>query len=460
MHLSTKTRRQLQFQKIVFLILFSTIIGLLAWLSNHYSTQIDLTSNHRNSLSRTSVDLLNTFDGKIIFNAYIRNQTTRQAVKEIIQRYQQIKPDIELHFYNPDIAFKQAEADNVVLKNNIAFVIHYKNRQQNIYSLSENTITNALYRLSLQGKQSIVFITGHNERNPFDKSSRGYSKLSKILEKRGFNIDTVNLLVHPLSGHTRLLVIASPEKQLGKGVVAQILTYLKRGHNLLWLMDVGPLQGLKPLSTMMDIKFLPGVIIDNNTNLRRTLNIQHPAIIPVIDYPEHPITHQLNYTLFPIARGIRTTGMQNRWEQTPILRSLPKSWVETSNLTGKITFDPDKGDIAGPVTFGLALERKIKSAQKATRNSKTSQRLVVIGDTDFLANSYIGAGDNIALATKIFNWLNNDDKLLKIAPIRHTDLKLDLNDTWISVIGFGFYLVLPLTLLVAGFTLWYKRNKR
>ncbi len=466
MQLNKQTRWQLKIQKVIFLLLFVSILGLLAWLSNHYSTQFDVTDNHRFSLSQRSIDLLKLMPGKISLHAYISDNTTRLAVKEIIQQYQQYKASFKLKFFNPDIDIEQAKADQVHLKNNIAFIIHYKNRQQAIYSLSENTISNALLRLSSKAQHRIIFLSGHNERNPFDKGNRGYSKLTGALKKQGFNVDTLNLLLHPIPSRTRLLIIATPEKPLHKAEVAQIKNYLNKGGNLFWLTDTGNLSGLEPIAKKLGIHFLPGMIVDNNTNLRNMLAIQSPAIIPVIKYPAHEITRQLNYTLFPLTRGIAiNTDTANRsWKITALIQSLPNSWLETSPLSEDIVFQSKQGDIAGPINIGMALQRPRPEQASTTAHPADSssplQRVFVIGDSDFLANSYIGAGDNLTLGLNIINWLNSNDRLLHIAAKKTGDLKLVITDTQRALFGFGFLIALPLILLVSGFTLWYRRNKR
>ncbi len=460
MQLSNKTRLQLKIQKFIFLFLFITTIGLLAWLSNHYSAQFDLTTNQRHSLSQNSIDLLDQLSSEITLHAYVSDADTRKAVTEIIRRFQHVKKDFQLKFFNPDIDFEQAAADGVELQNNIAFVIHYKNRHENISSLGEGTISNALLRLSKRDQQTIAFLSGHGERDPLADTNRSYATLKQTLESRGFNIDVINLLVTPLSSKINILVIAAPEKTLLDGEVSQIESYLDNGGNLLWLTDLGKLQGLSGIAESLGIHFQPGVIVDNNTNLRETLNIQHPAIIPVIEYPRNVITQRLNYTLFPIARGLEILD-SNRggWTISPLLQSLPRSWTETGSILDEIVFASKDGDIAGPITLGLALERKKASADNALSNSH-SQRIIVIGDSDFLANTHIGAGDNLALGIRLFNWLSNDDKLLTIAPKPAYDLKLELDDTQLAIIGFGFFLILPLLLLISGLTIWYRRKKR
>jgi len=463
MQLSNKTRLQLKIQKFIFLFLFIFSIALLAWLSDHYTKQFDLTTNQRHSLSENSIDLLNTLDEKVTLNAYVSDASTRQAVSVIIKRYQQIKTDFELNFLNPDIDFEQAKLDEVVLNNNMAFVIHYKNRHENISSLGENTISNALLRLNKKNQQSVLFLSGHNERNPFEETNRGYVKLRKALENRGYNIDVINLLQKPLDNQNTILVIAAPEKPMLEGEITQVQDYLSNGGNLLWLTDIGKQKSLDGIAQYIGIHLLKGVIVDNNTNLRQTLKIQHPAVIPVIEYPQHIITQKLNYTLFPISRGIEITSTKDQWLSTAILQSLPKSWLETNGILGEIVFDSGSGDIAGPITLGVTLERKVLESDddKANSNSMAiTQRIVVIGDSDFLASSNIGAGDNLNLGIKLFNWLSNDDALLNISPKTNYDLKLELNDTQLAIIGFGFFLILPALLLITGLTIWYRRKKR
>jgi len=459
MQLSNKTRLQLKIQKFIFLFLFISSIALLAWLSNHYTKQFDLTSNQRHSLSDNSIDLLHTLDDKVVLYAYVNDTSTQQAVSVIIKRYQQIKNDFELNFLNPDIDFEQAKRDDVVLNNNIAFVLHYKNRHENISSLSENTISNALLRLNKKNQSSVLFLSGHNERDPFDKTNRGYAKLTKTLKNRGVNVDVINLLQTPLDTQNTILVIGAPDKPLLDGEVTLIQNYLKNGGNLLWLNDVGNEESLQSIAQYIGIHFPKGVIVDNNTNLRQTLKIKHPAIIPVIEYPEHIITQRLNYTLFPIARGIEITAKKDQWLATPILQSLAKSWLETGGILGDIIFESGDGDIAGPITLGVTLERKVLDSHD-DKSKPATQRIAVIGDSDFLANSNIGAGDNLNLGINIFNWLSNNDDLLTIAPKARHDLKLDLNDTQLAIISFGFFLILPAILLITGLLIWYLRKKR
>lgn len=457
MKLSNHTRTQLILQKIVFLILFAGSIGMLAWISQFYNYQFDLTANQRHSLSTNSIELLATLDKTITVHAYATDDVTKQAIKEIISRYQKTKTDFVLRMLNPDIDIEQIKQDGVVMNKPFAFVIYYNNRMEHIDSLSEQSISNALLRLNRRDSQQVVFLSGHGERDINANDNRAYSSLNQQLTEMGFNLQTINLLENSLPEDTQLLVIASPSNQYLNGEINHIEDYIKNGGNLLWLTEPGSLYGLDKVAVTLGLQLQAGVIIDNDLELRNTLGIQHPAILPVTEYFPHIITNTIRYnTLFPIARGISplsTDNTINNWQTEVLFNSSAKSWTEADGLQEEMVFNSDAGDVAGPITIAVALHRK-------KENKEGSQRMVVIGDSDFLSDTYIGAGANLSLGLNIFNWLIGDDDFISVEVKPAADTKLVLSDTQLAIIGFGFFLVIPLLLLVIGFRIWHLRKNR
>ena len=69
-------------------------------------------------------------------------------------------------------------------------------------------------------------------------------------------------------------------------------------------------------------------------------------------------------------------------------------------------------------------------------------------------------GANQSLGMNIFNWLAGDDDLIAVELKNAPDTQLQLNDTEVMLVGFGFFLVLPGSLLLAGFVIWLRRRKR
>ena len=105
--------------------------------------------------------------------------------------------------------------------------------------------------------------------------------------------------------------------------------------------------------------------------------------------------------------------------------------------------------------MAVALERKY---------GKKGQRVVVVGNGNFLANTFIGNGGNNDLGINMVNWLAGDDSLITIQPKPLKDVNVMIpNDAWgrlvAMVVFFGFRLALPIGLLVAGVVIWWKRRK-
>ena len=104
MRLDPSLRRRLWLQNQLFTLLFALAMGLLAWLSTRYPLQADWTANGRNTLSAASQALLARMDAPIQITAYVREQPAlRDAIARVIGRYQRYKPDLTLHFVNPDL---------------------------------------------------------------------------------------------------------------------------------------------------------------------------------------------------------------------------------------------------------------------------------------------------------------------------------------------------------------------
>ena len=464
MKLSSQSRLQLTIQKIIFLLLFVSSIGMLAWISNHYSYQFDLTANKRHSLSDSSIELLRTLDKAVTVHAYTTDDVTKQAISEIISRYQRVKTDFNLRLLNPDIDIDQVQQDGVVMNKPFAFVLYYNERMEHIDSLSEHSISNALLRLNRRDNQQVVFLTGHGERDIDGTDNRAYSTLKKQLADMGFNLQTLNLLENSLPEDTKLLVIAAPSNQILDGEIKHIENHISNGGNLFWLTDPGELYGLKKIATSFGLQLHEGLIIDNNTELRQTLNIENPAIIPVTEYFPHIITNTIRYnTLFPLARGISPLSNEstvNNWQAEALFNSNSKSWTEAGGLNEEMVFDSSAGDVAGPVTIAVALHRERPTHDSNSPAPAGSQRIVIIGDSDFLSDTYIGAGANLNLGLNIFNWLIGDDDFISVEVKPAADTKLTLDDTQLVIIGFGFFLIIPILLLIIGFRIWYVRKNR
>ncbi|RLA21351.1 MAG: ABC transporter [Gammaproteobacteria bacterium] len=458
MRISPSRHRNIRFQNLIFTILFLIVIGLLGWLSNRYTIQFDWTNGGRNSLSEASEAVVKQMDGPVSITAFaFENKVTRSKISDFIGRYQRHKKEINLTFINPDKQPEKVRELGITIDGEL--IVEFNNRSEKVKNLTEALLTNALQRLSNKQKRWVVFLTGHGERNPFGQANHDLEQFGKTLTSKGISVQRINLVeATAIPDNSALLVIASPQIALLDGEVKLIEDYVQQGGNLLWLQDPGDLHNLYSLAERLGIEFLPGTIVDASTQL---LGIDDPSFALVSRYPLHPITQDFqSLTLFPVASALEKGEGESDFQSQPLLSTLERSWTETGLREGEIEFDPDSEETRGPLDLGFALTRTLDENNGSKGESPKEQRIIVIGDGDFISNSFIGNGANLDLGLNIVQWLNEDDQFLNIPARTAPDLSLNLSETSSAVIGLGFLFVLPIILIGSGAFIWLRRRKR
>lgn len=453
-----RDRFLLSAQNWLYVLLVLAAAGLLAWLSTRYVYQADWTANNRNSLTEPSVRLLETLDGPVDITAWAReDQALRDAIRQFVARYQRARPDVSLAFRNPDTSPQQARDLGITTDGTL--VISYRGRTEQVAEPREQPVTNALARLARQGGRKVVFLTGHGERGPEGQANFDLGSFGRELTNKGIELETLNLAKTPrIPEGTRLLVIASPKVSYLPGEARLVRDYLESGGNLLWLDEPGGTPSLDPVAKTLGVSFLPGTVVDPTTQL---FGIQDPAYALVVDYPDQGLTQGMAaVTLYPQAAALEYER-DGDWRATPILTTVARAWTESGALTGDLAYDEDAGERAGPLTIGLALtrERAPAGSESEADSKTTTQRVLVVGDGDFLSNQFLGNGANLDLGVRMINWLVGDDRFIEIPPRTAPDTGLQLSNASSAVIAVGSMIVLPLLLVLSGGIIWWRRRR-
>ena len=465
MKINRKTHLEIRLQNLLFSLLFLVAMGLVAWLSTQYSAQFDWTASHRHTLSEASRKVLDLVKAPVSITAYAReNQQVREPIRDLVDRYSHYKKDLSLQFVNPDTQPEKVRQMGIQVDGEL--VIEYQGRSEKIQEAGETSLTNALQRLATAEERTIVFIEGHGDRSPLGKANHDLQQFADELKRKGFTIAAANLATTPLiPDNADVLVIAGPRTNLLPGEVKLIGDYLSKGGNLWWLADPGALHGLEPLAKQLGISFLPGVVVDASTQL---LGIDDPTFALVSDYPPHAITQGFQQmTMFPSAAAMEQVEKSD-FEKEPLLATLARSWTELGPIEGKIAFDADKGERQGPLDLGYTVTRPLHpessdkdvDQEKSAASTPSEQRIVVVGDGDFLSNTYLGNGGNLELGINMVQWLSRGDALINIPAKIAPDGKLQLSPFASGTIAVGFLFILPLLLIGIGAWVWFKRRSR
>jgi len=445
-----------RFAHLLFLALLLLAATLVAFLSTRFSFETDVSYAKRSSLSEASIQLLKTMEAPVEVISYAqRDGEVRAVIADFIQRYRRVKPDLTLRFIDPDADPGAMRAQGVQVNGELE--IHYGDRNERLKVLSEAEFSNALLRLTRIEERMVAFLEGEGERQAQGKANADLGQFMALLGEQGVRSVPLPLAnMGKVPENTALLVIANPQVKLSPANVAVLVDYVERGGNLLWLTEPNEQAGLEPLADALSIRVLAGTVVDGGG---QAFGISDPSFVALSHYPEHAITHDFALSaLFPQPAALAQLA-NPRWRLQSLLQSSDKSWNETGHIPkagepeGAVRFDASEGEISGPLDLGFALSRL------SPRPDRQEQRVVVIGDGDFLSNSFLGNGGNRELGQRVFNWLLNDDALITIPERTAPDRELKISQNILSVMSLVFLLGIPLLLVtIAGFIRWQRRK--
>ena len=418
--------------------------GAIGYLTARHDRIVDWTYNSRVSMSPETRAVLSKLDGPVDIVSYASPQgDLRQTVAAVLQRYQKAKPDLHLSFVDPQQ--DPAAMRNLGITVDGELILHYRDRQQRLDTLTERSLTDALERLVRGNDRIVAFVTGNGERRADGVANSDLGTFASQLEQSGMRAVPLNFSqVTSVPEHTDVVVLAGPQAALAPGATKALVDYLGNGGNLLWLADPGNMDAsLQPIADALSIRVLPGELVDASAS---ALGLKDPRMIALGDYPPSTITRGFTLTtLFPEVAPLAEIR-RSEWQLQPFLRSSPQA--TTQSLDGSAT-----ASLKGPLDFGFALSRLSPSP------AKSEQRVVVIGNGDFLSNSYLGNGGNRALGERIFNWLLGDDQLISMPPRGAPDRVLKMSQGELSLLSIAFMIFMPLLLLVIGALIAWRRRR-
>jgi len=434
----------------LYALLCVVVAVCVAALSARFGFTADWSAGARATITPQSQSLLQQLKGPLAITSYARPGDLRARTSLLVDRYRRFKHDIALKFVDPDADPVAAQDANITTDGEL--VLHWSGRTQHVTQLDEPSFSDALVRLARGGDKLVAFITGDGERDPSGKNAIDLGAFVQRLSTRGIRALPLNLAeAAEVPRNANLVVLASPQAALLPNSVQKLQDYVANGGNLLWLAEPGSDDlGLAPLAQAVGIKRLPGHLFDAQsatvTGDARMLVTAH--------YPPQAITDGFDVnTVFPRAAALAALPGA-AWNVQPILQSGARSWNQTAPVDpAQAAFDPNSGELKGPLTFGYALSHLSPSPDK------NQQRVVVIGDGDFLSNAFLGDAGNLAFGERVFDWLLGDDALASVAQPA-PDAVMKPTRVQLGALTFGYLITLPILLILIGLAISWRRRRR
>jgi ABC-type uncharacterized transport system involved in gliding motility auxiliary subunit len=448
-------------------VAFVGILVAIALIGQRHPLRVDLSESGRYTLSDQSKKILSGLKGDISIKAFFQEGgRNREQTRDLLETYRYQSKKIRYEFIDPDRY--PTVAKQYQIRSYGTLVLEGFGKTQTVLTADEQSITNAIVRLSQEGEKVVYFLTGHGERDTTDIGKDGYATAKTAIEKEGFKVKSLNLLVEArIPEDAALVLIAGPQKPLLANETALLRQYLHQGGRIMVLLEPFADGGLSDLLKSYGFSLAADIVVDPMSRV-----FGATPFMPVItEYGVHKITEGFTVaSIFPTARSVYTEEKSPPGVTlTELALTSPSSWAETeyqADSTKDLKFDEGK-DKKGPVPLAAIAAIRDETggaeAQKKRASGEGSPggeaQLAVFGDCDFASNTYFNLQGNGDLFLNAISFLGRQEDLISIQRPESGTAPLTLSRSQERILFWIGLFLMPLVVLAAGIVVFQMRRK-
>lgn len=433
----------------VVLLLLS--LGLAVWLGFQFDHAWDWQDRQRLELSDASAALIEELDGPVRMAVVARPDSSLRAPAEaLMQQYDALLEDFRWAWINPDTEPDQLRKYGIEREGQV--VLEYGGNAALAQLPTEKHLSEALELLYRRAGQIVAYVTGHGERGLRGEQGHDLGQFGAQLERRGYRVLPLDLTqAGTVPDNTRVLVLATPVTSLLPAEHNAVLAYLARGGHLLLLTDPAETLQVAFLLDALGLTVPNGVVVDPKG--ADAVGLDDPRMVLVSAYPKHPAVTGVNApALLPQAVALQPAERADQWRMQSLLQTGDEAWMDADFQPGEeAALDATAGDIAGPVVMGLALERDM--------NGKP-QRVVAVGDGDFLSNRYLdNVPGNQLLGLNLLAWLVEDRQSFGVYQQALPDARVGMDRNAITAFAVMLLIGMPLICVLLALVFHRRRTR-
>jgi hypothetical protein len=447
-HLSTRSRIELS----------PRTLGLLHSLTNQLKVTLYYDTEDPEALYSTVADLIGEYrlaNPKITVQTvdYVRDPGLAQKTKA---KYNLAAPtDKNLVIFDCEGKVKAVDGNGLAsyvveqVTNQVPGSTELAFRRKPAAFLGEVAFTAALLDVTSTKPLKAYFLQGHDEHS-MDSGDElnGYLKFASILRQNNVRTEPLSLLgANVVPPDCNLLVIAGPRDALLGTELAKIEQYLAQGGRLLALFNFGSAHKDLGLEAVL-AKW--GVDVGHNVVKDPDYTTSNSDVI-VGRFSRHPLVNSLVLSQLQLIlpRTVGRLRLQADAADAPHVDELAFTGPRAT-AGSDVTRRP-------PFPLMVAVE---KGALKDVITERGSTRIVVAGDSLFLANRQIDSLANRDFAACAVNWLLERTQLLAgLGPRPITQYKIVMTKAQLHQAQWVLLGALPGSALVLGGLVWLRRRR-
>jgi len=449
---------------------------------DRWALRLDLSYNSLMNFSEQTNATLRDLSQDVVFFVLAAQGKEDPQMMEMLHRYRAANRHVEVQVVDPDHnpslvnAFRSGDSStfgsNTVIVSNAdrsrfkvfayseLFGYRYDERYQQYIPSAynyERLFTESMVNVTAERTPTVYVLQGHGE-----VAFSSLAAMRSLLTSNNCNVREVSLTDEFSAGNADVLLVLSPQKDMGGEERDRIMAYLQNGGNMIYVRDVAAPDNLPNFQTLLDyygVGFDEGMVIADPSDLSQYFPLRPTFLLPKLN--DHAITTPLVETnrqgiVMPDTRSIKLPEMKRSdFIVTELLSSRPGSYRLDLSDPSRASLDKQAGDADGPFPLAVSVERK-----NYTEPDKES-RVILFGSTPAIAaDQMLNAYYNGELLLSTVKWATKDESVnLSIVSktAQRTGFQIQSASEFYTL-GALVVLVIPLVVLAPGIVVWLRRR--
>ena len=459
-----------QYGMTVTTIALTVIVNILVGHLPERMISFDVTSNRLYTLTEDTKDFVAGLTEDITIYALVNEEYKDNNLDTTLRKIEDLSDNVKVIYVdpatNPRFYANYTETEpssnslivtgparsRVIDYNDIYAYEYYSYYEYQITGYDgEGQIIAAMTYVATDDMPKIYVIDGHEE-----LALEG--EFSQTIQKKNIAYETLSLLqTDAIPEDAQAIIINAPVRDYSEDDVDKILAYLEKGGNMI-LITAWTDEALPNFERLLDyygVSLTDGIILESDKD-------KYYAEIPYFLFPQiayDEITESVYETsvFMPYAQGfLYDEAASNDVLYTLLLSSSANSYskaYQDADFEIMTDFKKAQGDKEGP--FAMALK-----ASKPTESGMASNAVFVASELFFTQDAdSIVPGNNV----KFFGGMIDafvEHKSSILIPVKYYSTALSFTTNAVTIVGTLSILAIPVSCLIVGFVIWWRRRKK
>jgi hypothetical protein len=425
-------------------LLLASILVLANALAGLRAPRFDWTDAGRNTLAPDTVALVESVATRVVLKQM--GQPRDPAARDLLAAFTAHNPKLQIESVDIDASPSDARRYGVTRAGSV--VVEAGRRFRRVDAVTEPALATAILQVSSAVEPLVCVASGEGGHGLADTGPQGLSGLAAVLAASGYRVEARDLMQSDLAGACAVLLLAGAPRGLPAESWARVDRHLARGGRLLLAVDPPVEAGVAAFLARFGITAGQGVIIETSGAGRAIgAGPENPLSSA---YHDHPVTRGFDErTIF--GRAVPLGVVPTEIGRPVPLASTGDTAFERLDLMSQTAEFREGRDRRGP--FALAVATSIP---RGSRDAALPEpRLIVTGDSDFMANGLLTWPANRNLAVRMVAWLAGVEEAHVVAASERQNRRVPLTErraAWMYIVNLGVLPLLPVAvwLLVFG----------